>query len=94
MYLDASYYSGCDGKPGPVLITRHSGGSHGSYAVQYGHVMSDLQKNDEIFAGQVIGKVINYKPCCDSQFISQSGMRQQNIHLWNGIWRGTQFCKP
>lgn len=65
-YRNVRFYGGCDGTPGPVLITRHSGGSHGSYAVQYGHVRSDLKEKDRITAGQVIGKVINYKPCCDS----------------------------
>jgi len=64
-YTKMRYYGGCDGKPGPVLITRHSGGSNGSYAVQYGHVISNLKENDLIFAGDVIGKVINYIPCCD-----------------------------
>jgi len=65
-YPNMAYYGGCDGTPGPVLITRHSGGSHGSYAVQYGHVMSNLEEKDLILAGDVIGKVVNYIPCCDT----------------------------
>lgn len=78
-YQDAGYYGGCDGTLGPVLITRHLGGTHGSYAVQYGHVISDLQENDEILAGQVIGKVINYKPCCDSQ----KGCPHLHFAIWD-----------
>jgi len=65
-YPDLGYYGGCDGTPGPVLITRHPGGTHGTFAVQYGHVTSDLNDGDSISAGQVIGRVVNYVPCCDS----------------------------
>ncbi len=65
-YTNMRYYGGCDGTRGPVLITRHSGGSHGSYAVQYGHVVSNLKESDLIFAGDVIGNIINYVPCCDT----------------------------
>jgi murein DD-endopeptidase MepM/ murein hydrolase activator NlpD len=64
-YTKSKYYGGCDGTPGPVLITRHLGGSNGSYCVQYGHVVSHLKEGDLIYAGEVIGKVINYVPCCD-----------------------------
>jgi murein DD-endopeptidase MepM/ murein hydrolase activator NlpD len=59
-------YGGCDGTPGPVVITRHSGGTHGSFAVQYGHVSSDLKDGDPVSAGDVIGAVADYLPCCDS----------------------------
>ena len=65
-YQKMGYYGGCDGKPGPVIITRHPGGSTGTYAVQYGHVISNRAENEIIFAGEVIGTVINYRPCCDS----------------------------
>jgi len=64
-YPDAGYYGGCDGTPGPVIITRHPGGSQGSYAVQYGHVKTNLNENDVFRAGEVIGTVINFIPCCD-----------------------------
>ena len=78
-YQGMGYYGGCDGTPGPVLITRHSGGSYGSYAVQYGHVMSDLKENDVINAGDVIGEVINYIPCCDSQ----KGCPHLHFAIWD-----------
>ncbi|MCP4683521.1 MAG: M23 family metallopeptidase [Desulfobacterales bacterium] len=65
-YQRMGYYGGCDGTEGPVLITRHPGGSNGSYAVQYGHVLSDLDEDEPIYAGEVIGTVINYIPCCDT----------------------------
>jgi len=78
-YIDAGYYGGCDGTPGPVIITRHSGGTQGSYAVQYGHVMSNLSENDVIYAGEVIGRVINYIPCCDTQ----EGCPHLHFAIWD-----------
>jgi len=78
-YPNMRYYGGCDGTRGPVLITRYSGGSNGSYAVQYGHVVSNLKENDLIFAGDVIGKVINYVPCCDTP----EGCPHLHFAIWN-----------
>ena len=72
------YYGGCDGTPGPVLITRHPGGTHGTFTVQYGHVSSDLNDGESISAGQVIGRVINDLPCCDTP--------EGCPHLHFGIW--------
>ena len=68
-----------DGTPGPVLITRHSGGTNGSFAVQYGHVMSNLKDDELIFAGDVIGKVINYIPCCDTS----EGCPHLHFAIWD-----------
>ena len=65
-YLKMGHYGGCDGTPGPVLITRYPGDTHGSYAVQYGHVLSALRDGELIMAGDVVGEVINYIPCCDT----------------------------
>jgi murein DD-endopeptidase MepM/ murein hydrolase activator NlpD len=65
-YREMGDYGGCDGTPGPVLITRHSGGTNTSFAVQYGHVASHLEDGESISAGDVIGRVIDYIPCCDS----------------------------
>jgi len=78
-YQNMRYYGGCDGTPGPVLITRHSGGTNGSFAVQYGHVMSDLTDNEPIVAGQVIGTVIDYIPCCNSP----SGCPHLHFAIWD-----------
>ncbi len=78
-YPNMRYYGGCDGTPGPVLITRHSGGRNGSYAVQYGHVMSNLKDNELISAGDVIGKVINYIPCCDTS----KGCPHLHFAIWD-----------
>ncbi len=73
------YYGGCDGTAGPVLITRHRGGSHGWYSVQYGHVRSSLRRGDAVKAGQVLGEVIEYKPCCDTP----AGCPHLHFAIWD-----------
>ena len=77
-YPSMGAYGGCDGTPGPVVITRHPGGTHGSFAAQYGHVFSPLRDGDSISAGDLIGRVIDYVPCCDSP--------QGCPHLHFAIW--------
>ncbi len=78
-YPSMAYYGGCDGTPGPVLITRHAGGTKGSFAVQYGHVMTHLKDNESIFAGDVIGTGINYIPCCDTS----EGCPHLHFAIWD-----------